>query len=378
MRAPIPLVALALLAACATVPTQTKFMRQEGVEVSSEAIRMRLRAEAIPFTGLMAQAADAAREASPDPAVRRRALVWKVNVIPALYRSLFNQRPLLALLDTWALLLQAESYLESSEGRAAFGPGVADVLATTRELELRVQEIARWAAPGRDLAKVRASIQAWAEKHPVRLTFATRDSIEQAVMEVAPSEELSAFAVVGRMSEGVDGLISRMDFLPVMVPNQVTWQAELAYVDLIDPRLGVALQRGEEALAKVDRMLAWLDGPGLEGFADRQRVALMDKLATARIEIERILDAERANLRSFVDEERNAVFEQLRQERIAIMADAQRLTDHATAEAATRAKEIVDHALVRVAWILGAVLIVLLAAAFLVRRRRLAAPPPPG
>jgi len=197
-------------------------------------------------------------------------------------------------------------------------------------------------------------------------------------MEVAPSEELSAFAVVGRMSEGVDGLISRMDFLPVMVPNQVTWQAELAYVDLIDPRLGVALQRGEEALAKVDRMLAWLDGPGLEGFADRQRVALMDKLATARIEIERILDAERANLRSFVDEERNAVFEQLRQERIAIMADAQRLTDHATAEAATRAKEIVDHALVRVAWILGAVLIVLLAAAFLVRRRRLAAPPPPG
>ena len=378
MRAPIPLVALALLAACATVPTQTKFMRQEGVEVSSEAIRMRLRAEAIPFTGLMAQAADAAREASPDPAVRRRALVWKVNVIPALYRSLFNQRPLLALLDTWALLLQAESYLESSEGRAAFGPGVADVLATTRELELRVQEIARWAAPDRDLAKVRASIQAWAEKHPVRLTFATRDSIEQAVMEVAPSEELSAFAVVGRMSEGVDGLISRMDFLPVMVPNQVTWQAELAYVDLIDPRLGVALQRGEEALAKVDRMLAWLDGPGLEGFADRQRVALMDKLATARIEIERILDAERANLRSFVDEERNAVFEQLRQERIAIMADAQRLTDHATAEAATRAKEIVDHALVRVAWILGAVLIVLLAAAFLVRRRRLAAPPPPG
>jgi hypothetical protein len=378
MRTPIPLVALALLAACATVPTQTKFMRQEGVEVSSEALGMRLRAEAIPFTGLMAQAADAARDASADPAAKRRALVWKVNVVPALYRSLFNQRPLLALIDTWALLLQAESYLESSEGRAAFGPGVADVLATTRELELRVQEIARWAAPARDLAKVRASIQAWAEKHPVRLTFATRDSIEQFVVEIAPSEELSAFAVVGRMNEGVDGLISRMDFLPVMVPNQVTWQAELAYVDLIDPRLGVALQRGEDALAKVDRMLAWLDGPGLEGFADRQRVALMDKLATARIEVERILDVERGNLKSFVDEERNAIFEQLRQERIAIMADAQRLTDHATAEAATRAKEIVDHALVRVAWILGAVLIVLLAGAFLVRRRRRAAPPPPG
>ena len=153
MRTPIPLVALALLAACATVPTQTKFMRQEGVEVSSEALQMRLRAEAIPFTGLMAQAADAARDASPDPAAKRRALVWKVNVVPALYRSLFNQRPLLALIDTWALLLQAELYLESSEGAKAFGPGAAEMLATTRELEGRVQEIARWAAPDRDLAR---------------------------------------------------------------------------------------------------------------------------------------------------------------------------------------------------------------------------------
>lgn len=377
MRAPTPLLALALLAACATVPTQTKFMEQQGVKVSSEAIRMRLRAEGIPFTGLMAQAADAARDASPDPAVRRRALVWKVNVVPALYRSLFNQRPLIALLDTWALLLQAEGYLESSEGKAAFGPGAAGVLATTQEIERRIEEIARWAAPDRDPAKVRAAIQGWAEKHPVRLTFATRDSIEQHIATVTPTEELGAFDVVGRMNEDLDGLISRMDFLPVMVPNQVTWQAELAYVDLIDPRLAGALQRGEEALARVDQLLAWLED-GLDGLADRQRVALVQGITKERIEIERILDAQRGGIQSFVTGERTAIFEQLRQERIAIMADAQRLTDHATEEAAKRANEIVDHALVRVAWIVGAGLIVALVAAFLIRRRTLPAPPPAG
>ncbi len=377
MRAPTPLVALAVLAACATVPTQTKFMEQQGVTVSSEAIRTRLRAEAVPFTGLMEQAADAARDASPDPAVRRRALVWKLNVVPALYRTLFNQRPLVALLDTWALLLQAEAYLESSEGKAAFGPGVADVLATTRELELRLQEIARWAAPDRDLAKVRASVQGWAEKHPVRLTFATRDSIEQFLATIAPTEELSAFAVIGRMNEDIGGLISRMDFLPVMVPNQVTWQAELAYVDLIDPRLAVALQGGQDALARVDDLLAWLDG-GVDALADRQRVALVQAISAERIEIERILEGQRSSIQSFVNGERIAILEQLRQERIAIMADAQRLTDHATEEATKRAKEIVDHALLRVAWILGAVLIVALAGGFLLRRRAQPAPPQSG
>jgi hypothetical protein len=377
MRHPIPLVALAVLAACATVPTQTKFMEQQGVKVSSEAIRTRLRAEAVPFTGLMEQAADAARDASPDPAVRRRALVWKLNVVPALYRTLFNQRPLVALLDTWALLLQAEAYLESSEGKAAFGPGVADVLATTRELELRLQEIVRWVAPDRDLAKLRASVQGWAEKHPVRLTFATRDSIEQFLATIAPTEELSAFAVIGRMNEDIDGLISRMDFLPVMVPNQVTWQAELAYVDLIDPRLTGALKGGEDALARVDELLAWLN-VGIDGLADRQRVALVQAISAERIEVERILEGQRSSIQSFVNGERIAILEQLRQERIAIMADAQRLTDHATEVATKRAKEIVDHALLRVAWILGAVVIVALAGVFLLRRRAQPAPPQSG
>jgi hypothetical protein len=168
MRHPIPLVALAVLAACATVPTQTKFMEQQGVKVSSEAIRTRLRAEAVPFTGLMEQAADAARDASPDPAVRRRALVWKLNVVPALYRTLFNQRPLVALLDTWALLLQAEAYLESSEGKAAFGPGVADVLATTRELELRSRAGRRSTRCGSPSPRGTASSSSSRRSHPPR------------------------------------------------------------------------------------------------------------------------------------------------------------------------------------------------------------------
>ena len=98
--------------------------------------------------------------------MRRRALVWKINVVP-LYRTLFNQRPLVALLDTWALLVQAELYLESPEGETAFGPGVVTVLATTKDLEGRLREIVQWVFPDRDLAPIRSKVQAWAERHPV-------------------------------------------------------------------------------------------------------------------------------------------------------------------------------------------------------------------
>jgi len=369
VRALAPVLGSVLLVACATVPTQTKFMEEQGVKVSAEAIRMRLRAEAVPFTGLMEQAADEASAASTDPAVRKRALVWKINVVPAMYRTLFNQRPLIALLDTWALLVQAEQYLESPEGKAAFGPGASVVLATTRELEGRVQEIARWAVPGRDLTSTRAKVQQWAEKHPVRLTFATRDSIEKDLVTLAPTEELSAFAVVGQLNEDMNGLVGRMDFLPIMVPRQATWQAELAYVNLVDPQLESALKRAGEAMDKLDGMIAWLGTEGLEGFAEEQRVEIMRAVAVERLEIERLVDRQRVEIQAFVDREREQVAALLNQERAAVMADAQRLADRATAEAARSAKEVVDHALVRVALVLGAALLLWAVLSGLLRRR---------
>ena len=379
MRTPLLLVVPALLVACATVPTQTKFMEEHGVKVTSEALRVRLRAEAVPFTGLMEQAADAAAAASSDPAVRRRALVWKINVVPALYRSMFSQRPLVALIDTWALLLQAAGYLESPDGKATFGPGAAEVLATTRELESRIQEIARWAAPERDLVKVRAAVQAWTEKHPVRLTFATRDSIDQFVATSAPSEALGAFAIVGAMNEDIEGMISRMDFLPIMVPRQATWQAELAYVDLIDPRMEVALKRAGEAMDKVDEMIAWLGTTGLEDFANEQRIQIMRAVSTERVQIEALVDRQRGAIQAFVDAERSALLDQVRQERIAAMSDVQKLADHATEEATRDAKEIIDYFLIRLGLVLGALLILALVGTWLVRRRALpASPTPPG
>jgi hypothetical protein len=371
-------VVVVLLAGCATIPTQSASMRQLGVEVSSEAIRVRLRSEAIPFTGLMAQAADVVIAESSDPAVRRRALVWKINVVPAMYRTLFTQRPLIALLDTWALLVQAEQYLESPEGKAAFGPGAEGVLATTRELEGRLQEIMQWAVPERKLPAIRAKVEEWAEKHPVRLTFATRDSIDQYLVTLKPTEELSVFAAVGQLNEDMNGLIGRMDFLPVMVPNQVTWQAQLAYIDLIDPRVEAALRRAEEAMARVDAMIAWLGTDGLDGFADEQRIQIMRGIAAERAEIERIVRTQREEIQAFVDRERVEIAALVQRERLAVMADAQRLGDHATAEAARRATEVVDHAIARLAIVLGALLVLAAVLYLVVRRRPGRSPPPPG
>ena len=84
-------------------------------------------------------------------------------------------------------------YLESPEGKAALGPGAATISSTTKALQGRIREIARWAVPAKDLARVDARVRAWASEHPIGITLATRDSIEPHLVSLAPSEELFAF-----------------------------------------------------------------------------------------------------------------------------------------------------------------------------------------
>ena len=272
--------------------------------------------------------------------------------------------------------MQAEQYLESPEGKAAFGPGAAIVLATTRELEGRVQAIARWAVPDKDLTAVRSKLPAWAEKNPVRLTFATRDTIEQHLVTIAPTEELSAFAVVGQLNEDMNGLMGRMDFLPVMIPRLATWQAELAYVDLMDPRMEAALKRAGEAMDKLDGMIAWLGAEGLDGFADEQRIEIMRAIAAERIEIEKLVARQRGEIQAFVEKERAEIAALVQRERTAVLADARGLADHATAEAERSAKEVIDHALLRLAAVLGALLVLAAVLYLVVRRKQEPARPP--
>lgn len=374
LRPWLPIAGTVLLASCASVPTQTRSMADLGAQVSSEAIRVRMRSEAVPFIGLMAQAADEAAASATDPGERRSAIIWKIGVVPSLYRTLFNQRPLIAILDTWALLVQAQMYLESPEGRAALGPGVAGMLATTKELQWRVREIAHWAVPDKDLSRVDAKVRAWAQEHPIGLSLAARDSIEPYLVSLAPAEDLSAFAVVGLMSEDLAGLASRMDFLPFMLPNQFTWQAELAYLDLVDPRLDLALSTGVHALEQVDAMLAWLGTTGLDGLAEEQRVQIMRAVSEQRMGIEATLDRQREELEAFVRKERAELAARVTRERVAAMEGAQRFTDRATSEAARRATEMVDYVLACIAILLGAGFVVGLAITWVAQRRRPSSP----
>ena len=116
-------------------------------------------------------------------------------------------------------------------------------------------------------------------------------------------------------------------------------------------------------------MLAWMGTDGLDDFANEQRIQIMRAVSAERVQVEALIDRQRGAVQAFVDGERNALLEQVRQERIAAMADAQKLADHATEEATRKAKEIIDHFLLRLGLVLGAVVVLAVVGVFLIRRR---------
>jgi hypothetical protein len=360
---------LLVAAACATsAPKQTPLM-QEGAAVSAEALRIRMRALAPPLIAGVELSADEIRTSSTDPVIQRRAILWKLNTTSALYRQLFAEDPMAGLLDCWAMLIQGEQYLASPRAQAELGAAREPVLVQVKIMEQRVEGTFRWAAPARDPAEIRAGLTRWATRYPIEGSLSARRSIREDLADRTAGPELSAFASVGVAADELKGILARMDFLPTLVPKQSIWEAELAYEDFGDPKMTQLLNRADLTLGRVDSMLQWLGGPSLEGFADRQRSALLAAVDRERMALEALVNAENETVSGLVARERTLLLEQVQKERIAATADVRQAAAESIGKAQLAAQDVIDHLLLRLALLVaGAILLWGAVAAFLRRR----------
>jgi|GEM_PF-4643380 len=353
--------ALPLLAAagCATsAPAQTELMRESGVTVTAQAMRIRMRALAPQMIASIELAADEIRLSSTDPVVQRRAIVWKLNTTSALYRALFAEFPAAGLVDCWAMLIQVEQYLATPLALNELGPARNKALAQLERMEGRVEETVRWAAPARDPAKIRAELVRWATAHPVEGNLSARRSLREDLADRTAGPELSAFQSVGVATDSLDAIVARLDFLPTILPKQSIWEAEIAFQDFGQGQVNQLMRRADLALGGVDHMLRWLGGPGLDAFAERQGVALM-----AAVERERLA------LSSLVARERGTVVEEIRKERIAATADVRQAAAESIEQASLAAKGVIDHLILRLALLFAGSILLWGVVATVVRRR---------
>jgi len=290
----------------------TALMAATGSKVSAAELRAMNNILAISVPGIIETTADEIEAQSPDAATKRRALLWKIEVIPAFYAALFYSDPLAAALDAWSLSIQLGEAVEFGPWRERLGSLQPIASEATHKIRMQVEAAAKATAKtdeGFDRAK--AMVERWAREHPIVGPVSSRPSILPALTRMAGEGlDVSVFQVVADIPATVADLATRMDIYAAYLPKSARWQAELMSGDLADRS---EFRRALVTLASVEKLTERTN-------ALLSPEALRDGFDTASSKIR----SERISALAAVDEQRVETLAYLTRERVAVVADIDR------------------------------------------------------
>jgi hypothetical protein len=376
----IPVIALTVACLPKTKPVEIELPTGEKVEARH--VRVWVYELTNLLAGRLERAANDILHEADDAQVRLAALEWKAEGIPALQRASFNPDPMIGMADVWLFVIQMQDFLQEERGFEVFGEHVDTARKATLEMEQEILEFSR-AKGGKPIESGTSDmIHKFAAEYPIRSTLTSRPSVASVLDEGVKTGSMGAFAAVGSLVEGFGDLSDRLAIYAEHLPKQARWQAELLLFDKgiesidVDALLGDTARLGraadrlvdftedlpllidasvEDLLPEIERIVASIDIDGVVGSADEMAARhLAVALAAVTIERESILEA-------------------VTEERIAALADAERMANEVVDRSFERVDRMVEAAVDRlmpvgVALMAGPFVLGLLAG-FILRRR---------
>jgi len=381
-------VVLALLgtvaaAGCRSSATTSRLMAERStIDISPQELRIQVRSLARPFGGILEETADSIAARSDDPEVHRLVLEFKMDAIPAMHEALFQRDPLAAVIDAAALLLQIRDYFESHAGDRVDDGQRALALAAVARMRGRLDGLMARAG-AENLESGWALVERWAAENPVEGTFASRPGTAGLLAEFTNRTGTGALGGIATLGEDLDNMAARADVYASHLAKQGRWQAELVLLDLLgeDGSLVDAIEGAGPFQVEVAGLPPAIDGlpDRLTGLVEAEHRRLrswvrderLETIGFARLEREAILGAlaaERALVLEAMAAEREAAFLSLAAERSAMMGEVSRIASETMVEVRS---ELIDHAAVRAAQVLGGLgVLAFLGAVVLVRMAR--------
>jgi hypothetical protein len=385
-------VAFALSLGCATANAAKKeegfLQNPDGIEISKAELRIRVRALALPFSGMIEESADSIIAETTDPEIRKPALLWKINGIPAMQAALFQQKPLAALLDAWALTIQTRNSLLSGPASRLPGDVKSEAMKAISQMEAEILNIARLLGPAEAVEELRRDVEAWAAANPIDKSMATRTPTTGELAGPTADNKIGIRRTVAAANETMGDLAARMDVYTTFMPKQARWQAEYLIGDMMRGEdLGTVVSEFTELSNAIEAMAETVnDAPTLIA-AERsavvaalqvERIAALDAihqqliealefLTTERVEVFTThLQGEREAILAAIEKERSIALEALHDERVAALEQVGVMSEEIVAESL---KGLVDHFFVRLAQ-LGVVVLIVVGIGYLVLRKR--------
>jgi len=294
-----PVRCLALLAAvasaCGTARPQSRlFEAVSRSNVSIEELRVRVRALAGRFSGLLEALADDLANRSRDPRVQLEMTRFKINGIPAMQAALFEPDPVAALLDAWVLLAQIEGAVDKT-GILPDGGLRAIASAQIRGMESELESL--WGAlagPSR-VPETRRRLREWVGTHPLTTTLTARQSTVPLLAHLTASSGVTPLGAVATVVDQMQDLQAWATLQSAFLPKQARWQAEyLVRSAPLDPSLASA-------------------ATAVAGYLSSERQATLGELSDERVHVQSFLTRERRALQSWLGAQGPVVLDDTRQ-----------------------------------------------------------------
>ncbi len=313
------------LAACsARASRQTQLMQKTDLTISAAQLQIQVRSLAGRFSGLMEEAGTEVLQQSDDPEMRRGALLWLTNGIPAMQTALFAPDPLAALLDGWFLVAQMHFYFEDYE-KNDIPQKYADIALRSLDImEADIRNIVTRAGSEASYEKGHQLVYDAARSTDLTGSFVSRQGSAIVLSEFTARAASGTLKSIGALTETVDDVIARFDLYAEYLPKQARWQAQLLLLEEELDGIGPAIRNLEYlelVAADVQRLTPLAES--LPGLVAGERLAVLESLDAQLSRILSFVDQQRATvMHEDVRAEREAVVDALRAERIAVLAAA--------------------------------------------------------
>lgn len=322
-------------------PTDTTFAQRikkakaEDFTMSAQQLHGTLNELTNHYSYIIEGHADSIVANAQNPLYKHNATQWKLTAIPTIFRSLFNTRPLVGLIDAWAYSIQMKNYFESDVGQKAFGPWASTGVSAAEILRSEIEQLAVSLPKNGDIKRVKAMVSQWAYEHPISSFVSHRQSMILHLTQGETSLELSTFQSLGKLTTQLDDIIAQFTTYGAYLPKGMQWQSELILTKIAKSSVM------DSVLSEIDTLTN--DIHSITAVAKRTPtlIAMERTIAIEAIKNERKIVLE------FAQQERSLVLAALAEERATIFAaiDSMRITT--TNDAQAIAINTIDHLLIQ-------------------------------
>jgi hypothetical protein len=365
----------------------TALMQERDARMSALEMRQRVDALVPSMLSFVEETTDRVRSETSDPAIRRRALLLKIDALPVVYRAAFQTDPLAAALDLWLLSYQLENCLEEGIGPCDFGPQqpIAREAARAQREELDGL-FAKVSANPEATVRDRELVRSTALRYPLEdeASIRRRRTMTEELLKAMDVEGIGAFDVIGDVSTTLANLTTRLNLYLGDATRLGRWQAELLVGDLAEDlarraETGDVLTNLDRVTDSVESAARTLEIESLNALMDRpldlvrdERQALLADIDRQRVLTLEYLTGERQAtvdaLLEGVRAERVATLAQIRQERLETLEEIERLRRDTLTDGGAVGVRLVDHLVWRLAQLVVGLLLLATLLAWLVLR----------